>query len=182
MKHTPIDAQFMRDLFYYEPELGQIFYRRNAGSRRKGERAGFFNSLGYRSVSINNIRYKEHRIIYAVVTGRDPGDLEIHHINGVVDHNDFYNLQALTQAEHALEHRETSLLEIHPLDRTLNKRNTSGINGVNWSERRNKWRIQITINGNNRELGCCKDLETAKARICDAWDEYQAELQAELQA
>ena len=179
MKNNPIDVQFMRERFYYEPELGHLFYRHNVGTKmKKGDRAGSIDKDGYRTIKFNHNKYFEHRIIYAIVTGRDPKDKHIHHVNGVKDHNNFYNLQALTHAEHRAEHKDNSFLEIHPLERPINKLNTSGINGVYWEEQQKRWRVKVTIGGRCRCLGSHKDLESAKTRICEAWDEYQATLNA----
>ena len=185
MNHNSIDVKLMRQIFYYEPELGQLFYRYDTDKRCKGDRAGIIGTRGYRIINIKDATCLEHRIIYAVVTGRDPGDLHVHHINGVKDHNDFYNLMALTPAEHALEHKEIKLLnrrkkvkytELHPFDRPLSKRNISGINGVDWDDWRQRWVIRVNIGGRLRRLGRYKDLETVRAKICKAWDEYQASL------
>ena len=174
MTNNPIDVDFMRHRFYYDPELYQLFYRYRVSNKVKGDRAGKLKDGGYRIIRIKCTEYYEHRIIYAIVTGRDPVDKHIHHINGVKDHNDFYNLQALTHAEHASEHRESSFLEIHPLDRQPSKNNTSGIKGVHWDKYKKRWRIKITFGGKPRYLGRCKDLETARIKIINAWEEYQA--------
>ena len=175
MNHNSIDVKLMRQIFYYEPELGQLFYRYDTDKRCKGDRAGYTSGKGYRRVLVNSVWHKEHRIIYAIVTGRDPGDLHVHHINGVRDDNSFHNLLALDPSEHIREHCK-STANTHPLERPVDKRNTSGISGVAWDKQREKWRIRVVIGGKVRRLGRYKDLGSVKARICEAWDEYQAGL------
>ena len=175
MKYNPIDVELMRQIFYYDPEVCQLFYRYRVGNHRKGDRAGYITNEGYRRVEVDYVEYREHRIIHAVVTGRDPGNQHIHHINGMKDHNDFYNLESVDPSEHIREHCK-STANTHPLERPVDKRNTSGISGVTWDKQREKWRIQVVIGGKVRRLGRYKDLGSVKARICEVWDEYQASL------
>ena len=176
MQSNTIDVAFMRNRFYYEPELGQLFYRHNIGiGVRKGDRAGTIGALGCRVVNIGNHHYSEHRIIYAIVTGRDPKDLVIRHVDGCKDNNNFYNLEASAPTENIFKAHDP---EVHPLERKVNNRNTSGIAGVSWHKQKKKWELKVAIGNERRFLGTCRDLETARQKICTAWDEYQSSLNA----
>ena len=136
MKYRHINVELMRHRFYYEPELGHLFYRYDPSSRqRKGDRAGYTDKQGYRLISIKDNNYLEHRIIYAIVTGHDPQDKVIHHVDGCRDNNNFYNLQALTFEEHVLLHLDqdnfykttsTKLLDLYgELSRVINQASAS---------------------------------------------------------
>lgn len=56
---------------------------------------------GYRAVHMLGFDWPEHRLIWKVVTGRDPVGY-IDHINGIRNHNAFENLRDATPQENAL--------------------------------------------------------------------------------
>ena len=110
----------------------------------------------------------EHRIIYAVVTGRDAGNLHVHHIDGCRDNNNFYNLQALTKSEHSSVHRGLdSLYDLKPLSPTR-PTTKPGVKGINWRKDRNTFEVRVTINGRRRTIGYCKTLEEG-IQLKESW-------------
>ena len=83
-----------------------------------------------------------------------------------------------TDVERTLERKKIIDTNIHPLERTLSKRNTSGITGVCWNKEQECWQIQLYFGRKFKYLGKHKDLDTVRVVICEAWDEYQSSLNA----
>jgi hypothetical protein len=78
--------------------------------------AGWINNLGYYCVTINRQKYTLHRLIWAWVTGEDPGNMQIDHANMNRSDNHWGNLRLATQAQQGWNSgvqrnkRQTSLL------------------------------------------------------------------------
>ena len=144
--HKPIDIALMRQRFYYEPELGQLFYRHNNRcGLRKGDRAGSNHGDGHRRLEVNGEQFYEHRVIYAMVTGRDPGLNEIDHFNQVKGDNNFYNLELVTRDQHRKRNPRR-------------KDNKTGVTGVHLNKSK-KSPYRVTVGGNY--YGCFSTLEEA---------------------
>lgn len=106
---------------------------------RGGKKAGCeygckSDSIGYKVAMRDGKLYLVHRIIWEMFNGKIPEGMEIDHINGVRDDNRIENLRCVTKQENALNKRMT-------------KRNNSGVTGVCWDSRLNKWLVQISRKG-----------------------------------
>ena len=55
------------------------------------------------------------------------------------------------------------------------KTNTSGVKGVSWSKERNKWEVQMYVNGKKHNIGRFEDLEVAKAMAIAFRQEHHGE-------
>jgi len=73
----------------------------------------------------------------------------IDHINGNKHDNRIENLRAATMRENQYNHR-------------IQAKNTSGIKGVSWSKKYQKWYACMRVNGKNKNLGLYDSIETAK--------------------
>lgn len=117
-------------------------------SRYAGKRAGNLQANGYRKVAIDGYPYVEHRLIWVMVYGESP--LHIDHQDGDRTNNILANLRSVTAAEnHKNVRRKVS--------------NSSGVTGVTWSRRRNKWRAYIRVNYVRTDLGEFSLIEDAIA-------------------
>jgi hypothetical protein len=67
-------------------------------TRHAGSRAGSPTCRGYREVSVAGLRFKEHRVIFAMANGHWPEN-EVDHINRIRNDNRPQNLRAATRAE-----------------------------------------------------------------------------------
>lgn len=152
-----------RQLLKYEPETGKLFWKERPremfpadrhwkmwNTRFAGSEA--FTSVdgsGYRHGGIFARIYKAHRVIWLMQTREWPSE-QIDHINGVRDDNRFGNFRSVSSAENSR-------------NRSLAVNNISGVTGVFWRKRTQKWHAQIDIDGCRIRLGCFAAIEDAIA-------------------
>jgi len=161
-ENTPeLTAEQARALLRYEPDTGRLFWRERARDTCHSENswlrwntlysgAEAFTSIdgnGYKHGRVLGSKHKAHRIIWLMQTGRFPEE-QIDHINGVRADNRLENLRAVTNAE-------------NQKNKSLQRDNSSGSNGVSWSKTRNRWMAYININGRMKNLGRFKTIEEA---------------------
>lgn len=145
MKTLPSQEQ-LKSLFFYED--GRLLWKNPTAKRHKcGDRAGSLNNFGYRTVCIHGVYYKEHRVVWAYFNGVVKGQID--HINGDREDNRIENL------------RESSPVH-NSKNRKKPKNNKSGVIGVYWNKRLNKWHAQGVSHGRKIHLGFFKLLDDAK--------------------
>ena len=143
-----VDQDRVRDLFNYDPESGIVIRRMSqSGSGPVGSVVGSPDKDGYLVVRIDYKQYKLHRIIWLWMTGRWP-DPEVDHENHIHDDNKWKNLRRATRLQNSR-------------NRTISKNNTSGVCGVSWVKRDEKWRARIWVNGKVRHLLYTDDYDAA---------------------
>lgn len=99
--------------FTYDEKTGVLLRK-----RYNKKEAGFIHkSHGYRVVKINQRSYLAHRIIWKFVTGEDPGEFDIDHIDGDRTNNKWINLRLATRSQNCF-------------NRPVNKNNKLGYKGV----------------------------------------------------
>ena len=148
--------ELLRKLLRYEPETGKLFWRVRDGvpkwwnTKYAGKEAFVHQNInGYCCGNINNNTYVSHRVIWAMFYNYWPRD-QIDHINGVKTDNRIKNLRDVVQSK-------------NQRNRTMNKNNTSGYNGIYWDKNSKKWTPRIRINGKMKRLGSFKNIEDAIA-------------------
>src|SRR5574343_127130 len=67
-----------------------------------GKIADVDSGNGYSLVCINGVRYKSHRIVFAIANGIDPGEMQIDHKNGDKKDNRKDNLRLATQSQNSI--------------------------------------------------------------------------------
>lgn len=102
----------LRETFDYHPD-GYLIRKKNG--KPCGQRADTRN--GYTRVKVNGRVLKAHRIIYAIVYGEMP--MEVDHINGVRIDNRIENLRDVPKSENQHNSKKR-------------KDNSSGFPGVHW--------------------------------------------------
>ena len=133
--------------FVFEIKNGLLYNKVQRNSRVKiGELAGS-NSGAYRLVFLNAIPWQVHRILFYMVHKFNP--VTVDHIDGDKQNNHIDNLRAANISQNCANKR-------------LTKANKSGVKGVSWAKKSNKWNACIRINGKTKNLGYFIDLEDAK--------------------
>jgi hypothetical protein len=88
---------YLDSILRYDTQTGELFWRVSpARNVKAGSKAKSRCGIGYLEVTIDRTRYKQHRIVWRMVTGEDPGELTIDHINRNRSDNRFENLRLAT--------------------------------------------------------------------------------------
>lgn len=142
----------LNELFVYDN--GKLFNRIDRRRARKGQEAGTFcKDIGYRKVYLDGGVYYTHRLIWKLLYGEDPA--EIDHINGNRSDNRITNLRSVCHLENMRNTKKMS-------------NNSSGVMGIYWLKDRSKWRASI----GRESLGDFDKLEDAAAARKQAEKEY----------
>lgn len=135
-----LSIEFLRSVFTFDAETGELRWRYRDdmsaqwNGRYAGKIAGNRDSKGTRYVwvSVNDILYAAHRIIWAVVTGAWPTN-EIDHRDTDGKNNKFTNLREATRSQNLGNAK-------------LSRANTSGFKWVSWNKKRCLWMALMQIN------------------------------------
>jgi len=140
-----LSQDLLNELFEYRD--GNLFWKVNRGSVKKGQIAGTFANSGYLQICLYRRFYLTHRLIFLMHKGYLPSELD--HIDGNKLNNCIENLRETTKSQ-------------NQLNKGLMKNNVSGVKNVHWCKNSNKWRVLISVNGKQKDFGRFKDLEVAK--------------------
>lgn len=172
MVAKPLPPQaLLRQLLHYEPETGKLFWKprdsaffasqkscNNWNSQRSGKEAfAFIDDRGYCVSCILGRKFSAHRIIWKLVYGDDPRDID--HINGDRSDNRVSNLRSVSRLTNCR-------------NKKLQSNNTHGHIGVYLEKEKGLWRAQIRISGVLKGLGRFKDFNDAVAARKAAEIEY----------
>ncbi|QBH20832.1 HNH endonuclease [Alcaligenes faecalis] len=140
----------------YDSETGLFIRLKSGWKSRIGKIAGIKDSYGYLQIKIDGRRYLAHRLAWLYVHGEWP-EKAIDHRNGVRDDNRIVNLRLANSLENGQNQFKAQ-----------SDNGRSGLLGVTFDSRREKWVAQIQIEGKNKNLGGFKDPETAHAAYLKA--------------
>ena len=138
----------LHHLFDYRE--GQLLWARNKGPAKKGDIAGAVNGLGYRQTKIDGTLYMVHRLVWLYVTGEDPTELTVDHIDGDKLNNSWENLRLATMQQQGFN--VPSRKGVYKQDRV----------------KRDRWSAVFRHN----HLGCFDSEEKARAAYLKAYQEY----------
>jgi hypothetical protein len=143
-----ITQKEVRELFKYNKETGILKWRNRGKGRRKTAIAGNINSKGYIVVCVKGKTYKAHGLIWLGMTGAFPTN-QIDHINRIKTDNRWQNLRDISTSQ-------------NNRNKGLQKNNTSGVKGVCFNKKTNKWEVYIANNNKKRVyLGLYKNFNVA---------------------
>ena len=154
-KSKPLPTQQeLHELFDYSVVTGQLYWKKRLSDRvRIGDVAGTFDR--YTFIRIKGQRHPAHRLIWVWVTGEDPGDMQIDHVNGDKTCNAWHNLRLATQSQ--------------------NMRNTKVGKGYYRVNRAKPWRVRIKTDEGDKFIGEFKTEAEAAAAHKEASLKYHGE-------
>ena len=128
------DYEELWRIFHYDPETGLLTSKiPRANNREKvGSVVGTPNSSGFLEVGIGYTRYKQHRLIWKMMTGDDPGEMIIDHIDRDFTNNKWSNLRICTKLQN--NH-----------NRTVRKDSSTGHKNIQMTKN-NTFAVRITSN------------------------------------
>jgi hypothetical protein len=136
----------LKNAFKYKN--GNLYWKIKSAPRILiGDKAGCLNKKGYIQIRLDGECYLAHRIIFAMHHGFMPEFID--HIDGNPSNNLIENL------------RECNLSQ-NQYNSKLRTDNKSGIKGVCWKKKANKWQVRLAINGKIKYFGEYFDIKVAK--------------------
>lgn len=138
----------LKESLNYNPETGVFTWKvRRKNSVQIGDVAGTKHPNGYIVIMVHGKLYGAHRLAWLYVHGYLP-EYDVDHINRIKDNNRIINLREVSRS---CNMRNTG----------NHKDNTSGVKGVGWAKRENKWYAQIRVNQKGKSLGYYVDFQDA---------------------
>jgi len=131
-----LTQQRAKEVFYYDPVTGELYWKVNKGSVKKGTKIKGVDNNGYKQVSVDGFIYYTHRVVWLINYGAWPKLID--HINHNPGDNRLENLRECTHVENAT-------------NRSLNKNNSSGYHGVCWCNFTSRWQAYIWIDGKQKK-------------------------------
>lgn len=154
-----ITPERLREVLTYDEETGLFWWLFREGGAAMAwwnqhhayQVAGSVGRRGYRNISIDNVLFKAHRLVWLYVYGVWPSD-QIDHINGDKDDNRLANLRVVTNAENCR-------------NRSISTRNATGVVGVSPYAfgRTPQWVSRIRVAGKLIHLGYFGEFDEAVA-------------------
>lgn len=142
---------------------GRLIRRQRKGVISKRGPFGVVSTKGYIFGMYNKNQYYAHRLVWAWVTGKDPGTKEVDHIDRNRTNNSPFNLRLVDAGE-------------QPRNTSVYKNNTLGIKGVRKLPRCASYQARIRVNGKLLNLGCFPTTEEAAKAYAKAAALYFGEL------
>ncbi len=131
-----ITQKQIRELFEYSPETGLFIRLKSRGNSKKGTIAGTINRTGYIHIKIDGKKYMAHRLAWLYEYGNFPEK----HIDHIKTDNRICNLREVSQSE-------------NNRNRLTNCNNNSGVTGVDFHTKTNRWRARISVDSKLVHLG-----------------------------
>lgn len=95
----PLTVVELREQLSYNKRTGWLRWRVSKPRIQKGSRAGSQHCKGHREITVCGFVFREHRLIWWLVTGKDPGENYVDHKNRVRNNNKWRNLRPATHGQ-----------------------------------------------------------------------------------
>jgi len=149
-----LTAEYLRELFTYDPETGAWTRNTSRSQHQAGAVAGFFDERGYARIIIDGRRYRAHRLAWLYMTGEWPTEVADHK-NGNKSDNRWDNLRAATHGQNRANSRPGA-------------NNICGVKGVYFDKKHKRFKAQMRRGGKTVNLGWFSTAEAAGARYSEA--------------
>lgn len=161
LPESKLEWMELNRLFDYNENTGILTWKVSLrGPVKAGDQAGAINGCGYVQIKIHGKIYLAHRIIWCLVYSYWPEN-SIDHKNRNRSDNRLLNLREVS-----------SQCNMRNADQLSN--NNSGVKGVCWVKRANRWKAAIMISKKSHHLGYFTDFTEAvyhrrEAELCFGW-------------
>jgi hypothetical protein len=159
MANDILTQELIKDLFDYRN--GVLYWKvRLLNQIQIGDSVGCVNNNGYLATSIKGKKYLNHRLIFLMFYGYLPTFID--HVDNNPLNNRIENL------------REASLSQ-NQQNKKISVNNTSGVKGVVWNKKRQKWHVQLRVSGKQKFFGLYDNLELAQLVAQEARNTYHGQ-------
>lgn len=158
---SKIRVKDLRELLRYDPGTGNLLWLISRRRIRLGMVAGYLDTDGYVHVTIDRRKYFAHRLIWMLLHGRWP-DGELDHKNLIKSDNRLDNLREASHGQNMA-------------NKAVRKDSLSGVKGVRFVKKLQRWRAEIKIAGRTRCLGLFDDQDSAHTAFSAAVRERHGE-------
>jgi hypothetical protein len=144
----------------FEYKDGELYWKKKGYSRTIGKKVGSPDRNGYLHM---HYRYKTvfiHRLIFLMHHGYLPKILD--HIDGNPTNNRIENLREATAFQNSANSK-------------ISKSNTTGVKGVSWRKREQRYFAQCRVNGKQYEIGRFKVLEDAAKAVREFREKFHGD-------
>ena len=143
MKPNPLPSiELLRSKFTYNPNTGELFGPRGT-VLRTALTSGYLVCATY--VNGERIPMLQHRVVWFLHHGYDPGEMQIDHINGDKSDNRIVNLRLATTQQNGFNQTKSK--------------------GIHWDTRIKRWRAQVFKDGKSIHVGNFIDEVAARAAV-----------------
>lgn len=154
--HFSLTKELAHELFDYRD--GVLYWKKSLRYGFIGKAAGTQEVDGYLVTQIKGKRYKNHRIIYLMHTGKMPP---------LIDHID------MNPSNNRIENLRPATVSQNGMNSTTRRHSRSQIKNVRWHH--NAWIAYITVDGKQKHLGSFKDAEIAELVAIEAREKWYGE-------
>ncbi|QNB14270.1 HNH endonuclease [Paraburkholderia tropica] len=155
-----ISYETANEFFHYDAETGAITLKNDVATlkTKQGEQVGSKIASGYIQVYVPEIgSVYAHRLAFLLMTGSWPKNI-VDHINHIPDDNRWENLRDVDYS--ANNHNSK-----------LRKDNTSGVRGVRYEKRKNRYSATVKHQKKGYWLGYFDTIEEATAALLAKYEE-----------
>jgi HNH endonuclease/AP2 domain len=143
-------AEYLHKLYWYDPKTGALWSRR----RRRGHPIRKANNKGYIQIEIDGVAYCAHKIIFKMMTGRDPL-FDVDHWDRNPSNNRWNNLREANNSQNQ-----------------GNRKPRGKIKGVTYRASTGRWLASIQVDKKKMYLGSFATAAEAHAAYCTAADKH----------
>lgn len=140
-----ISHERTKELFDYLSD-GELVWKVNVCNVKAGSLVGSSRMDGYKMTSADRKKYLVHRLIFLWHKGYMPEYID--HIDGNPRNNKIENLRECTLSQ-------------NQQNRRIGRDNKTGVKGVSWHKKNQKWRASIRLNKEQIHLGLFEDFDQA---------------------
>lgn len=135
-------------LMLFDYKYGNLYWKQSSNRKVKaGSLAGGIDNKGRRRICIKGKNYQAHRLVYLLHYGYMPEMLD--HIDNNPLNNELSNLRPANHSKNGF-------------NRKIGKNNTSGIKGLTWNKKSEKWQTSIKANNKTHYFGYYKYKDIAE--------------------